>query len=273
MTTAAKAGLARRYLDLIEAALLDDLYAPSGLERRLRRAAIRLRHPWLTRGGGFNWPVRAHTMIGRPRLSHLRGLVETSLREGVAGDFIETGVWRGGACILMRAVLAAHGVTDRRVFVADSFEGLPPPDGARFPADRRDRLFRFDELAISEDEVRRNFAAYGLLDDQVVFLKGFFSDTLPRLAADQRFALIRLDGDMYQSTWDALSNLYDRLSPGGYVVVDDYGVLAGCRKAVRDFLAARQLAPKITPIDQAGVWWKKDAEAIAAGPLDGRDPP
>jgi O-methyltransferase len=156
----------------------------------------------------------------------------------------------------MRAVLAAHGVADRRVFVADSFEGLPKPDAERYPADRGDRLHSFGQLAVSEAEVRRNFAAYDLLDDQVVFLKGFFRDTLPALT-DERFALIRLDGDMYESTLDALTALYDRLSSGGYAVIDDYGVLTSCRRAVHDFLDARGLKPEIRPIDASAVWWVK----------------
>jgi O-methyltransferase len=249
--------LASRYLDLVERTLTNEIYGDSRADRLLHEAAVRLRHPWKTRSWRRVWPARAHTMIGRPRLSHLRGLVEATLRDGVAGDYIETGVWRGGACILMRAVLAAHGVADRRVFVADSFQGLPRPSAAHYPADRGDRLFSFSELAISEAEVKRNFAAYGLLDDQVVFLKGFFRETLPGLR-QERFALLRLDGDMYESTMDALVNLYDRLSAGGYVVVDDYGILGACRNAVHDFLGARGLQPRIEPIDGAAVWWKKD---------------
>jgi O-methyltransferase len=154
-------------------------------------------------------------------------------------------------------VLAAYGVTDRQVYVADSFEGLPPPNAAHYPVDRRSKLHTFRELAISETDVRANFETYGLLDPQVVFLRGFFGETLPTLADDVRFALIRLDGDMYSSTMDALINLYDRVPPGGYVVIDDYGVLAGCRKAVHDFLDARDLKPTIEPIDQAGAWWRK----------------
>jgi O-methyltransferase len=259
MTAASELSLPDRYLDLVEAALCDQIHPGSRLERVVRGLTIRLRHPWLTRAGGFDWPARAHTMIGRARLANLRRLVEATLRDAIAGDYIETGVWRGGACILIRAVLAAHGATDRRVFVADSFEGLPRPDPEKHPADRGDKLFSFRELAISEDEVRRNFAAYGLLDAQVVFLKGFFRDTLPRLT-DERFALIRLDGDMYESTCDALTNLYDRVSPGGYVIVDDYGSLGHCRKAVHDFLDARRLSPKIEPVDEGCVWWRKEAE-------------
>lgn len=255
-SAAAAVSLDERYLDLVERALLDELHGESRLERMLSGAATRLRHPWKTRDWRNFWPVRAHTMIGRARLSSLRQMTEATLREGVPGDYIETGVWRGGACILMRAVLAAHGVTDRRVFVADSFEGLPRPDRDRYPRDRGDRLFSFSELAVSEAEVRRNFETYGLLDAQVVFLKGFFRDTLPPLKG-HRFALIRLDGDMYESTHDALTNLYDGLSPGGYVVVDDYGILDACKQAVHDFLSTRGLDPRIEPIDHACVWWKK----------------
>src|SRR5205823_2770267 len=118
------------------------------------------------------------------------------------------------------AVLAAYDVSDRRVLCADSFEGLPRPDPERFSADKRDRLYAFRELAVSEEQVRRNFAAYGLLDDQVVFVKGYFRDTLPNLPADQ-FALLRLDGDMYESTMLALTHLYDKLADRGFVIVDD----------------------------------------------------
>ncbi len=253
----AQADLRERYLDLVERSLLNDIHGEPRLEVMLRGVAMRLRHPWQTRAWRQFWPVKAHTMIGAQRLSHLRKLTEATIVDGVAGDYIETGVWRGGACILMRAVLAAHGVADRRVFVADSFEGLPRPDAARYPADSRDRLFQFDELAVSEPEVRRNFQAYGLLDDQVVFLKGFFKDTLPSLQG-HRFALIRLDGDMYESTLDALTNLYGGVSPGGYVVIDDYAIMGACRQAVHDFLDSRGLAPGIEPIDGEGVWWRKD---------------
>jgi hypothetical protein len=225
----------------------------------LRIAAMRLRHPWQTRAWSRVdfWPVKAHTMLGPARIAHLRRLTEATLAEGIAGDYIETGVWRGGACILMRAVLAAYGVTDRTVYVADSFEGLPRPNADRYPADRGDKLFSFGELAASEAEVRRNFEAYGLLDEQVVFLKGLFKNTLPNLKGHP-FALIRLDGDMYESTLDALTNLYDGVSRGGYVVIDDYGIMGTCRRAVHDFLDSRSLKPRIEQIDGSGVWWKKD---------------
>jgi hypothetical protein len=245
-----------RYLDLLERSILNSIYGESRLEMMLQRVLQRLRHPYLTRRGAIPWPSRAHSMIGEQRMRNVRELVERTLNENVPGDYIETGVWRGGACIMMRGVLEAYGVRDRRVFCADSFEGLPRPDAENFPIDRRDRLFAFEELAVSEEKVRRNFAAYDLLDEQVVFLKGFFKDTLPGLGS-QRFALIRLDGDMYQSTMDALINLYDKLSSAGFVIIDDYGVLASCRRAVHDFLDQRNLRVEITKIDEGGIWWQK----------------
>jgi O-methyltransferase len=245
-----------RYLDLLERSIQNSIYGESTLEKTWRRLAQRMRHPYLTRRGTFPWPPKAHSMIGPIRLRNVRELVERTLSENVPGDYIETGVWRGGTCILMRGVLDAYGIRDRRVFCADSFEGLPVPDAKSYPADRRDRLFAFEELAISEQTVRQNFGSYDLLDEQVVFLKGYFKDTLPGLQSE-RFALIRLDGDMYESTMDALVNLYDRLSSSGFVIIDDYGGLQSCRRAVHDFLDRRNLRPEFTLIDETGIWWQK----------------
>ena len=244
------------YLDLLEKSLLDTIYGEHRSEIRLRALWQRLRHPYITRRGPLLVPTRAHTAIGPTRLRHLRHLVERTIRENVPGDYIETGVWRGGACILIRGVLAAYGIADRRVYCADTFTGLPRPD-PEFPADKRDRLYLFCELAVSEETVRQNFAAYNLLDDRVVFLKGLFADTLPKLP-NRAFALIRLDGDMYGSTMSALVNLYDRVSQSGFVIIDDYGGLRNCARAVHDFLDQRGLQIRIQPIDESCVWWRKE---------------
>jgi len=210
------------------------------------------------RDEGRNFTADADTMIGTRRLDNLQHCVEDVLRRGVPGDLIETGVWRGGASIFMRAVLHAHGVTDRTVWVADSFQGLPKPDAARYPADARDELWKASALAVSVEEVKANFEAYGLLDDQVRFLVGWFSDTLPT-APIERLAVLRLDGDLYQSTMDALTALYPRLSVGGYVIVDDYGAMESCRKAVDDFRAERAITDDIERIDWTGVFWRRSS--------------
>ena len=155
----------------------------------------------------------------------------------------------------MRAVLAAHNVTDRRVFVADSFEGLPEPDEARYPQDRGDEHYKHGYLAVSKKEVEANFAKYGLLDEQVMFLEGWFKDTLPNAPID-KLAVIRLDGDMYESTMDALNNLYPRLSKGGFCIIDDYGLIR-CKQAVDDFRAQHGIRNELVEIDQTSVFWEK----------------
>jgi O-methyltransferase len=207
---------------------------------------------------GRDWPKLAHSMVGMKRLDNLQMCVESALREGVPGDLIETGVWRGGASILMRGILCAHDVRDRRVWVADSFEGLPPPDAAKYPADLGDRHHENRLLAVSLEEVQANFRKYGLLDEQVRFLKGWFKDTLPA-APIERLAVARLDGDMYESTMDALRSLYPKLSPGGFLIIDDYGAIPACRRAVTDFRDEHGIAAPIQAIDWTGVWWRRQA--------------
>jgi O-methyltransferase len=210
------------------------------------------------RAEGRDWPADAETMIGLKRLNNLQSCIEQVLRDEVPGDFIETGVWRGGACIFMRAALQAYGDTTRRVWVADSFEGLPKPDG-RYDQDKGDRHWKkSDFLGVSLDQVKANFSRYALLDDRVHFLKGWFKDTLPT-APIERLAILRLDGDMYASTMDSLQNLYPKLSVGGYVIIDDYGEIHSCRKAVDDFRAANQIETPVIPIDLGGVYWRKEA--------------
>jgi hypothetical protein len=203
---------------------------------------------------GSMWPSRAHTMIGIPRLNNIQYCVEHVLRHNVPGDLIETGVWRGGATILMRGILKAHGVTNRVVWVADSFEGLPVADYTRYPRESNVDFHMMGELAVSLDEVRKNFERYDLLDDQVRFLKGWFSDTLPKAPID-RLAVMRLDGDMYESTMDALVNLYPKLSPGGFVIIDDYNAVQSCNDAVDDFRKGAGIGAELSLIPAAGAFW------------------
>jgi O-methyltransferase len=208
------------------------------------------------RAEGLDWPAQADTMIGLKRLDNLHACIQQVIREKVPGDFIETGVWRGGACIFMRAALNAYADgCGRQVWLADSFEGLPKPDG-RYRQDEGDRHWTFHRLSVSLDSVKCNFSRYGLLDDRVRFLQGWFKDTLPT-APIKSLAIMRLDGDMYSSTMDSLINLYWRLSVGGYVIIDDYGI-ERCRQAVDDFRASNQIETPLIPIDlSGGVFWRK----------------
>lgn len=208
---------------------------------------------------GRDWPSRADTMIGLKRLDNLEYCIKDVVTSGIEGDLIETGVWRGGATIFMKAVLNVLEDKHRIVWVADSFEGLPKPNPERYAADWNDEHYKVKELAISMETVRSNFEKYDLLDDRIVFLKGWFKDTLPS-APIKKLSILRLDGDMYESTWDALVNLYPKLSCGGYVIIDDWTAVRGCKAAVEDYRRENNIREEITSIDWSGVYWKKTGE-------------
>jgi O-methyltransferase len=227
----------------------------SALVNRLRKRSIMLvrknRFVAATREMGGDWPCFGFTMIGHRRLENLEKCIKEVIRNNVPGDFIETGAWRGGATIFMRAALRAYGITDRTVWVADSFEGMPIPQNE---ADGWD-FSTVEQLSVSLDQVKANFAKFGLLDDRVRFLKGWFKDTLPT-APIQRLAILRLDGDLYHSTMDAISNLYQKVSKGGFVIVDDYYGWEGCRRAIQEYRDRNRIQAPLRDIDTESVYWK-----------------
>jgi len=222
------------------------------------------------RAAGKDWPATAETMIGLFRMDNLHACMLDLLRRDVPGDFAEAGVWRGGAAIMMRAVLKAFGDNRRKVWVADSFEGCPRPDAQNFPVDEGDPHWTHPELAVSQETVRQNFERYGLLDDHVRFCAGWFRDTLP-VAPMRRLALLRVDCDMYESTVVTLRSLYPKLSPGGYVIIDDYGAIPSCRQAVTDFRKESSIDAELRPIDWTGVFWQAPLGSSSNGDKQPRE--
>lgn len=198
----------------------------------------------------------AHTMIGCKRLDNIHYCLDIIRKENIPGDLIETGVWRGGAVVFMRGYLAVYKITDRIVWAADSFEGLPKPKlpqdaGYDFSAEV------YPILAISIEEVQQLFRKYNLLDDNVQFIKGWFKDSLPHAPVKQ-LSLLRLDGDLYESTHDALVNLYNKVVTGGFIIIDDYGDFQPCRQAVDEFRAQKNINTPIEQIDGTGIFWRKE---------------
>jgi len=247
MTTVAR----NLYLDLLIKTLTNTIYGdPSINPANTGPFQLKLRLE------GRDWPAVAHTMIGVRRLENVRELAQQVIDEGIPGDLVEAGVWRGGCCILMRGILAANAIKDRKVYAIDSFKGLPPPKTDLFPQDKGLNLHLYTELAVSLEQVQANFARYGLLDEQVVFVKGLFQDTLPSLDAGP-FALIRLDGDLYESTYVALEALYPKLSPGGVIILDDFNCIPACRQAVMDYRSRMGITAAIHEVDWTATWWQK----------------
>jgi hypothetical protein len=263
------------YLDLLKRCLLNTIYEDSPTPAYILGEQLTQYSQYSAdkRLAGQDWPSQAHTMIGLKRLDNIQALAEDVLNSGVEGDFIEAGVWRGGATIFMRGILKAYGIEDRSVWVADSFCGFPKREQM---SDRsynspgtiliEDALARKDQSWISTietlrrgsqlKEVKQNFERYDLLDGQVKFLQGFFHDTLPS-APVQKLAILRADGDLYDSTYQILENLYPRVTLGGYVIIDDYNSFLECRQAVNDYLDASKLQVELVQIDRDAVFWQK----------------
>lgn len=207
------------------------------------------------RSAGMDWPLHGLTMVGLGRLDDLQSCVETVVRDGVDGDLIEAGSWRGGASMLMRATLDTLGESGRTVWVADSFKGFPRVEDAERGEDELDV---FDFLAVSLEEVKENFARFGL-GEGVSFLPGFFEETMPGLAG-RRWAIARLDGDTYDATWLTLRTLYPGLSTSGYLIVDDFGALDECQQAVEEFRERHGIAEPLEQVDWTCVRWRKERE-------------
>jgi O-methyltransferase len=195
----------------------------------------------------------AESMVGLMQFNTMQTLIQKVIRSGVPGDLLEAGVWRGGISIFMKGVLDAHGDQTRKVWVVDSFRGLPDLDRVE---DQGASWWSRGDMAVPEDVVRANFVRYGLLDDRVRFLKGYFCDSLPNAPISQ-LALLRIDADLYTSTMDALTHLYPKLSNGGYCVVDDYQNLSDCQRAVDQYRATNFIDAPVIPIDSRAVYWQR----------------
>lgn len=201
---------------------------------------------------GNDWPQDAESMLSIERMDNFRYCIETVIKENIHGDVIECGVWRGGACIFAKAVIDAYK-SAKKIFVADSFCGFPIP---KFNWDKGADFLDAEELKVSEDIVRANFEKYGYLDERVVFVRGYFEETLP-LLKDETFSVVRADGDLFESTIDILENLYPRLSIGGFLIVDDYG-LECCHQAVDQYREKYAITAPIIRIDNFGAYWQKE---------------
>jgi hypothetical protein len=245
------------YLDLMKRVLTNTIYRDPPIPNPLQPVS---EFDDSRRATGQDWPSVAHTMVGHARLDNVQECIATVIADGIPGDLVETGVWRGGTTIFMRAVLRAYNETDRLVWAVDSFEGMPVTGPDSHPSDRQIPWHMANNvMAVSVDTVRANFEAYGLLDEQVRFLQGWFRDTLPDAPIGQ-IAVLRLDGDLYESTMDALSHLYPKVAPGGFVIIDDYH-LGTCQEAVHDFRAAHSIDAPLVTIDQDAVYWRVPSPA------------
>lgn len=253
------------YLDLMKKILINTIYEDDGFNAEQLKV---VKYDRQRRENGADIPVQAHTMIGKYRLDNIQACMEDIITHQVPGDLIEAGAGRGGATIFMKAVLKAHGDNSRKVFVADSFEGMdnfkstPYKNKEDIIKAENELLNLFHEtstvsLNVSVEQVKSNFEKYGLLDDRVIFVKGWFKDSLHK-ADIGKLSLIRLDADMYSSTIDAIVALYPKLSTDGYIIIDDYYIFPVCKAAVDDYRKEHNITdPIIRADDWNAAYWKK----------------
>lgn len=204
---------------------------------------------------GLDHPDNAFSMIGVKRMNNLHQMLDYVRENKIDGDLVETGVWKGGATIFMKIYCDMYGL-EKKIFVCDSFEGLPRPSG-KFLSDVGDLHYTYDNLKVSLNNVMDNFRLFNCLDQNIVFIKGFFSNTLPNNKQINKLSLLRMDGDMYESTHDVFYSLYDKVSHDGVVIIDDY-CLKGCRDCVLDFRNERKINSELKTIDKCGVYWIKN---------------
>jgi hypothetical protein len=189
----------------------------------------------------------------------LQSCIETVVEQGIPGDVIEAGCFRGGQCVLMAGVLRALGASDRKVFAADSFAGLPEPNTQESPDDAVMHFFlvSIGRFSASHEQFEDTMRRYDLLDGRIHAIVGWFQESLPKAPIDS-LSVIRLDATFHRSTRSALDNLYPKLSKGGFVICADYGVPTGARRAVDGYRLEHAIAQPLIDIDAQGVLWRRE---------------
>lgn len=205
--------------------------------------------------------VQPYTMVGFERLMNAYDLVQRAEANGLQGAIVECGVYKGGSAAVM--TLAAS--PQRNVWLFDSFEGLPEPtaeDGAmavEYAGQRASGALEPIGQCVGPLDVVKElfFEKLAIEPSRVHIRQGWFQETLPVAKHEiGPIAVLRLDGDWYDSTKVCLENLYDLVRPGGFVLIDDYGYWEGCRRAVDEFLSARKLDVALNTVDDSGVWFE-----------------
>ena len=203
--------------------------------------------------------ARAYTMVGEKRLRSLYQHAKTLCEQDIPGHFVECGVAAGGTSALLAGVISRHSQRDRLLFAFDTFEGMPEPGkwDAHDGQPANDSGWGKGTCAAPETSLMKAAAELDATE-YVRPVKGLFADTLPAHRDEvSAIALLHVDGDWYQSTLDILENLYELVSPGGIIQIDDYGYWEGCRKAVEEFEQRSGLKLEKNPVDETGIWLRK----------------
>ncbi len=202
--------------------------------------------------------VKPYTLTSHERVFALRQAVSYVVRAGIRGAIVECGVWRGGSMLAIAHTLIEMGVTDRDLYLFDTFESMPPPGtddvdvwGTPAASFYDAALAHPGYAYLPQEEIHDLLVATGYPDERLHFVKGLVEETIPD-AAPETIALCRLDTDWYESTAHEMAHLYPRIVPGGVLIVDDYGHFMGAKRAVDEYLEKENLAVLLNRIDFTG---------------------
>ena len=211
--------------------------------------------------------VQPHTMTSPERLLALCRAVDYIEQNAISGDIVECGVWRGGSMMAAVQTLNQRGSHDRRLWLYDTFDGMSEPteDDVDFMGNTATRLLdeqsRDDATSVwcrsQLDEVKNNLRSCGYPEQNTTYVQGKVEETIPTQQPEQ-IAILRLDTDWYESTRHEMIHLFPRLSPGGVLIVDDYGHWEGCRRAIDEYLSDNEIPLLLNRIDytgRIGVYW------------------
>ncbi len=227
------------------------------LRKQMSQLSYQLSLRFVLKYDKFMQHTAAYSMCMPTQMYNIIDCVEQALHDNIPGDLFEAGSWKGGMGILMKEILRRHDNHERQVWLADAW-------GQEFPAAVTDNdldispiLNRLFVGSVTRDSVESNFREFLLYDDKVNLIEGYFKYTLPNVAVDS-IAVLRLDADLYNSTMDALNHLYAKVSAGGYIIVDDYGIeLCDCKQAIHDFRDKHGINDPIHMVDLQCAYWRK----------------
>jgi O-methyltransferase len=190
--------------------------------------------------------VKDRTMTGPAKGYYLHRAVTYVTAQQIPGAIVECGVWRGGSMLNVAHTLARLGVSDRELYLFDTFSGMSEPTDRDLHLGKSgtpaatilDRVSRDSWMwaIASLDDVKAGFSSVDYPSERVHFVEGKVEDTIPAQAPDE-IAILRLDTDWYESTRHELTHLYRRLAPGGVLIIDDYGTWKGSKDATDEFVA------------------------------------
>ncbi len=204
----------------------------------------------------------SYTMTSVERMFALYSSVNYVLKNNIKGDFVECGVWRGGSAMLIAKILSKKNITDRKIYLYDTFEGMTEPTEKDVDLKGKNAKDSYEEILKNSNEpgwcfanlidVKSNMNLTKFTENNIIYVEGKVENTIPSIVPPSSIALLRLDTDWYESTKHELNHLYPKIENNGVLIIDDYGHWEGCKKAVDEYFNENKINILLNRIDYTG---------------------